>query len=319
MTEPDHQQARRARPAELAGATLAAAVRALAPGTSWSKARELCRRGRVQIDGTTVTDPASRVDAGRAISIARGAAPPRAASPPPALILHADRAVLVVDKPPGVVTAAPGDNRRTLLGLARFALRRQERLRGFPVLHVVHRLDAEASGLVAFARTVAAQRGLQEQFRARTLHRTYLALAHGTVGRASFDTLLLRDRGDGLRGSRQPGGRAGRDESRAAARRAITRVEPVELLAGATLVRCRIETGRQHQIRIHLAEAGHPILGERVYVRDYRAARIDAPRLMLHAAEIEFRHPASGAPLRFAAELPADFALLLARLRERAP
>jgi len=313
MAAKDRNPGRWVLPGELGGATLAAAVRALQAGTSWSGARELCRRGRVTVDGRVVTDPAVRLIAGQEIGLADAPARPQGPPSHGVAIVHADRAVVVVDKPPGVLTAAPGDNRQTLLGLARAALRRRERSRGFPVLHVVHRLDAEASGLVAFARTVAAQRELQQQFRARTIRRTYLALAHGALSEATFDTLLLRDRGDGLRGSRNAATRA-RGNPPATARRAITRVEPVEPLAGATLVRCRLATGRQHQIRIHLAEAGHPLLGERVYIRDFQGPFLAAPRLMLHAAELRFRHPATGKPVRFAAGLPPDFARLLAEL-----
>jgi len=92
-------------------------------------------------------------------------------------------------------------------------------------------------------------------------------------------------------------------------------VQPLEALRGASLVACRLETGRTHQIRIQLAEAGHPLVGERVYIRDYAHERVSAPRLMLHAAELGFEHPTSGEPVRFAVEPPIDFTALLARLR----
>jgi 23S rRNA pseudouridine1911/1915/1917 synthase len=95
----------------------------------------------------------------------------------------------------------------------------------------------------------------------------------------------------------------------------VTHVRPIEALDGATLVECRLETGRQHQIRIHLAEAGHPLLGERVYIRDYGGPRIDAPRVMLHARSLGFVHPRSGEALAFEREAPADFADVLAALR----
>jgi 23S rRNA pseudouridine1911/1915/1917 synthase len=95
----------------------------------------------------------------------------------------------------------------------------------------------------------------------------------------------------------------------------VTHIEPVETLNGATLVSCRLETGRTHQIRIHLAEAGHPIVGETVYVRDYRGVLIPAPRAMLHAAELGFQHPSDDREVRFEAPPPADFEAVLARLR----
>jgi 23S rRNA pseudouridine1911/1915/1917 synthase len=118
----------------------------------------------------------------------------------------------------------------------------------------------------------------------------------------------VADRGDGLRGS-------SRLSRSAEGREAVTHVEPLEALAGATLVACRLETGRTHQIRIHLSEAGHPIVGERVYIRAYAGRRIEAPRLMLHAAELGFVHPATGLEVHWELPLPADMRSLLERLR----
>jgi 23S rRNA pseudouridine1911/1915/1917 synthase len=106
---------------------------------------------------------------------------------------------------------------------------------------------------------------------------------------------LARDRGDGLRGSDEAG------------KRAVTHIEPIARLRGATLIECRLETGRQHQIRIHLSELGHPLLGERVYIRDYRGATIKAPRTMLHALRLGFSHPRTGNAVRFEREPPEDF------------
>jgi 23S rRNA pseudouridine1911/1915/1917 synthase len=147
------------------------------------------------------------------------------------------------------------------------------------------------------------------------VERRYLALVHGELKDArSIETHLIRDRGDGLRGSygrfRRPRGPLPRD-----AQRASTHVRPLEPLRGATLVECRIETGRQHQIRIHLSELGHPVIGEAVYIRDYTGERIDAPRTMLHAAVLGFAHPSDGRPMRFEQPAPADFQALLAKLR----
>ena len=107
------------------------------------------------------------------------------------------------------------------------------------------------------------------------------------------------------------------------ARQAITFVKPLQALEGATLVECRLETGRQHQIRIHLAELGNPIVGERVYIRDYRGAKIESARPMLHARKLAFAHPRTGAPLSFERDPPEDFEgmrrLLKARDAERGP
>ena len=182
-------------------------------------------------------------------------------------------------------------------------------------LGVVQRLDKDTTGLLVFARTLAAKRHLQQQLRVHSIERRYLALVHGAVREPqTVDTQLVRDRGDGLRGSfghfRKPRGPLPAD-----AQRALTHVQPLEALAGATLVECRLHTGRQHQIRIHLSELGHPLVGESVYIRDYAGARIEAPRPMLHAAVLGFEHPGHGRTLRFEQAPPGDFAALLARLR----
>src|SRR5204862_737831 len=140
------------------------------------------------------------------------------------------------------------------------------------------------------------------------------AIAHGVVEEARVETDLILDRGDGLRGSfghfRRPKGEPPSD-----ARHAVTFVKPVAALRGATLIECRLETGRQHQIRIHMSELGHPLLGERVYIRDYRGPRIDAPRTMLHAGRLGFVHPHSGEPMSFHREPPEDFQAMIEKLR----
>lgn len=159
-----------------------------------------------------------------------------------------------------------------------------------------------------FARSLAAKRQLKQQFRVHSVHRRYVALVNGALGSRTLRSRLVKDRGDGLRGS---------TSNPKLGQIAVTHVRPRETLAGATLVECRLETGRTHQIRIQLSEAGHPIVGERVYVRDYARPLIDAPRLMLHAAELGFLHPATGRPLRFSEALPADMQAVLERLRNK--
>jgi 23S rRNA pseudouridine1911/1915/1917 synthase len=165
---------------------------------------------------------------------------------------------------------------------------------------VVHRLDKDTSGVMLFARTLEAKKHLAQQFRVHSIGRRYVALVHGTfVGKRTLRSHLVEDRGDGLRGSARPGRREGQ--------LAVTHVRAVTPLAGATLVSCELETGRTHQIRIHLAEAGYPIVGEAVYIRGYGGPRLDAPRTMLHAAELTFEHPVSGEELSFGVEPPEDF------------
>jgi 23S rRNA pseudouridine1911/1915/1917 synthase len=178
----------------------------------------------------------------------------------------------------------------------------------------VSRLDKDTTGLVVFARTLAAKRALARQLRAHTVTRRYLAIVHGEARDGRHETLLVPNRGDGLRGSWGRFRRARGDPPREA-RRAVTHVRVVERLRGATLVECRLETGRQHQIRIHLAEAGHPLVGERVYIRDYRGERIDAPRPMLHAETLGFTHPSTKERVELSRPPPPDFDAVLRRLR----
>ena len=145
------------------------------------------------------------------------------------------------------------------------------------------------------------------------MHRRYLAIAHGDVRSRTIRSFLMEDRGDGLRGS-------ARGTPGEGAREAITHVEKLEALTGgtaATLVACRLETGRTHQIRIHLSESGHPLVGERVYIRRWGGTVIEAPRLMLHAAELGFLHPATEREMRWEQPMPDDMKTVLERLRRR--
>ncbi|HYU33908.1 MAG TPA: RluA family pseudouridine synthase [Thermoanaerobaculia bacterium] len=293
-----------------AGQTVAAVIRELVPGLSWSKARELVESGRVRIEGKPAADPAQRVREGERIEV--GTAPAEARREPE-LLVHLDAEVAVVRKPAGLLTVPfERTDRDTLVSRARVAIRRLEASRGVPHnpgLRAVQRLDKETSGLVVFARTLPAQRHLQRQFTEHTALRRYLAVVHGKARDAVYDTMLVSDRGDGLRGSSR-----GR-EVRSDARQAITYVTVEARLRGATLVSCRLETGRTHQIRIHLAEAGHPLLGEMVYVRDFAGPWLPAPRLMLHATELGFVHPQTGRELRFTDPPPEDFSAVVAGLK----
>jgi 23S rRNA pseudouridine1911/1915/1917 synthase len=186
-----------------------------------------------------------------------------------------------------------------------------------PRLRVVQRLDKETSGLLVFARSVAAERGLGKQFHRHTVVRRYLAVVPGKVAPQRVVSHLVRDRGDGRRGSAV---------SEGVGKEAITHIEVVEQLKVYTLLGCRLETGRTHQIRIHLAELGHPVCGEKVYDRtpggEPRPDRSGAPRLALHAAELGFVHPVTGEPMHWTMPLPPDLQALVESLREppgRAP
>jgi 23S rRNA pseudouridine1911/1915/1917 synthase len=294
--------------------TLAARVREQT-GVSWSRARSLCSEGRVTVDGQPCLDPAQRVSV-EAVVVVNATGPKRDTSPLPRdAIVHFDRDVVVVDKPAGMLSVADeAGNKETLAEYARVVLRRLDGRENDVGLGVVHRLDRDTSGLMVFTRTAEAKRVLAAQFRAHALDRIYHAIAHGAVPERRMETHLLLDRGDGLRGSWGHYRRAHGDPP-AAAKQAITHVRPLESLRGATLVECRLETGRQHQIRIHLSELGHPLAGEGVYIRDYTGARIDAPRTMLHARTLGFIHPRTNRPLSFEREPPEDFQALAAALR----
>lgn len=323
-------------PGDLAGTPLDGALRALFE-LSWGDARTFVRRGKVTVDGRTETDPRTRVRGGAAIVLDPAARRPREDDLPEGAIVHLDPHVVVVEKPSGVNTvpyepegmgasiakrARPGED-VSLDARVRAALARRERGRGGPPpsLGVVHRIDKETSGLVVFTRTWLAKKELSAAFRAHTVHRRYLALVHGHPTSSTIRTHLVEDRGDGLRGSIEH--RRGRKHAVGQERSqlAVTHVEVLERFEGkaagapASLVACRLETGRTHQIRIHLAESGHPLLGERVYVRGYGGIVIPAPRLMLHAAELGFVHPATGKEERWGSELPADLQEMIAFLR----
>jgi 23S rRNA pseudouridine1911/1915/1917 synthase len=292
-------------PQELVGSALDAVVRALYT-TTWGEARKWIARGKITVNGAVWTDGRRKVGAGATIARTLHAPRPRAAALPAGAIVHVDAHVVVVDKPSGMSTVPYDENETgTLDERVRDHLARAKG--GRPPLGVVHRIDKETSGLVVFTRTWLAKKSLASQFRAHTVHRRYLAIAHGDVHARTFRSHLVADRGDGLRGSSRSRHQEGQ--------LAVTHVDVVERLQGATLIACRLETGRTHQIRIHLSEAGHPLVGERVYVRGFEGEPIPAPRLMLHAAELGFVHPATERDVRYEVDPPADFAETLARLR----
>jgi 23S rRNA pseudouridine1911/1915/1917 synthase len=284
-------------------------------GASWSRARTLCTEGRVCVNGERCLDPTTRVAPDAVVVVDEHAPKHRPGPLSESAIVFFDSDVVVVDKPAGMLSVADEEgNIDTLVNHARTVVRRMDKRGKDPALGVVHRLDRETSGVMVFARTASAHRALAEQFRAREMDRVYEAIVHGHVTARRVETQLVPDRGDGLRGSfglfRRPKG-----DPPPEARLAITNIQPVESLRGATLIECRLETGRQHQIRIHLAELGHPLLGERVYIRDYRGEKIESPRLMLHARTLGFVHPRTGEEVSFERAAPADFAAMLDRLR----
>jgi 23S rRNA pseudouridine1911/1915/1917 synthase len=271
------------------------------------------------------TDPLFRVRDPSLVVLSMNAPKPRAPPLPEGAVVFVDAHVIVVDKPSGVSTVPYDEDETGTLDervrewLSRPSPQRPDRKTrarggGRPPLGVVHRLDKETSGLLVFTRTWLAKESLTGQFRAHTTTRRYVALVHGAVESQVFRSELFADRGDGLRGSRPRGRRGGEGEGQ----RAVTHVVVLERLEKATLVECRLETGRTHQIRIHLSEAGHPLVGEQVYIRDFKGDPLPAPRLMLHARELGFVHPATEEDVHFSRDPPKDFEETLARLRKKA-
>jgi 23S rRNA pseudouridine1911/1915/1917 synthase len=294
--------------------TVAAVVREQT-GASWSRARKLCSEGRVTVDGERCLDPATRISPDATVAVNEHA--PKLEKGPLArsAIVFFDRELVVVDKPAGMLTVAdvPG-NKETLEEYVRTLLRRMDGPRNDAPLSVVHRLDKDTSGVMVFARTAGAKRELAAQFFAHDIDRVYHAIAHGIVHEARVETDLVLDRGDGLRGSHGHYRRAKGDPP-SDAKRSVTHLRPIAALSNATLVECRLETGRQHQIRIHLAELGHPVVGEQVYIRDYAGVKIEAPRAMLHARTLGFAHPRSGERVSFEREAPEDFRAMVESLK----
>jgi 23S rRNA pseudouridine1911/1915/1917 synthase len=286
--------------------TVAAVVREQT-GVSWSRARNLCSEGRVTVDGERCLDPATRISPDAIVAVNEQGPKLEKGPLPKSAIVFFDRELVVVDKPAGMLTVAdvPG-NKETLDEYVRALLRRMGGRDIDAPLGVVHRLDKDTSGVMVFARTAGAKRELAAQFFAHDIDRIYHAIAHGVVHEARVETDLVLDRGDGLRGSHGHYRRTKGDPP-SDARRSVTHLRPIAALSNATLVECRLETGRQHQIRIHLSELGHPVVGERVYIRDYAGAKIEAPRTMLHARTLGFAHPRSGERVSFEREAPADF------------
>jgi 23S rRNA pseudouridine1911/1915/1917 synthase len=285
------------------GTTLAAALRRRMPGRSWNDVRRLAETGKVRVNGEVVVDPAVRVSAGARVAILMTAPRPRE-EVVGFRVAFEDGHLIVIEKPTGV-TSVPYERKDsgTALDLIRTHWRHAGKRATATPLYTVHRIDKDTSGLLCFAKTRLAERALHEVFQHHTARREYIAVAHGQVESRRIESSLVADRGDGIRGST-------RRRDQVGAQRAVTHVTAVRQLRAATLIRVRLETGRTHQIRVHLSEAGHPLVGETVYIRDLlRAGRepLPSPRLMLHAATLGLPHPVTGEPLDLVAAPPLDF------------
>lgn len=297
--------------AEEAGQRLDRMLSARPLGYSRSLLQEWIGQGRVSLDGRPARASA-KVSAGACI-VLRPAPPPPSDVVPQAIpldLLHEDEHLVVLMKPPGlVVHPAPGHSDGTLVNALRFHFGVEV---GDPLRPgIVHRLDRDTSGIMVVARSELAREGLMAQFKAHSIDREYVAIALGNApARKRIETLHGRHPVDRKRFS-------GRVRE---GKRAVTELELLESLHASSLICCRLETGRTHQIRVHLSELGHPLLGDALYGRGsadprLRAAAEAIGRQALHARLLGFTHPASGQRLRFTSEPPADFASALALLR----
>jgi 23S rRNA pseudouridine1911/1915/1917 synthase len=224
----------------------------------------------------------------------------------PLPIVFEDASILVIDKPAGLVVH-PGNGNATGT-LMNALLHHAPELAQVPRAGIVHRLDKETAGLMVVAKTLTAQTDLVRQLQARTVKRHYLALVHGKVGAGGTVDAPL---------GRHPVQRTKMAVLKHGGKEARTHYTAEERFERCTLVECRLDTGRTHQIRVHMASIGHPLVGDPVYGKAKSGdARLDAfPRQALHAWRLALVHPASGEAMQWESPLPADFAQLLESLR----
>ncbi|ADC72525.1 pseudouridine synthase, RluA family [Thioalkalivibrio sp. K90mix] len=301
-------------PEEEAGQRLDAALARLFPEYSRSQLTQWLKEGALTVNGGQ-PKPRTPVQGGEHVVLEPPEAPVLEAEPEPIAldIVHEDPAVLVINKPAGlVVHPAAGHRAGTLVNAL---LHHDPNLSQLPRAGVVHRLDKDTTGLMVVARTPQAQTALVRQLQQRTVHREYRALVQGRViSGATIEEPIGRHPVDRKRQAVTGGGKP-----------AVTHYRVAERFPAHTLLNVRLETGRTHQIRVHMAHIRHPIVGDPAYggrprpVRGMgeaaKAALAAFRRQALHAARLEFEHPDSGEVLAFEAPVPEDFEALLAALR----
>ena len=300
-------------PAECAGLRLDQALARLLPQHSRSRLQDWLRAGRIQIEGIAGVDAKRKIWGGEKILVAAAADPcvePDAAEDIALDIVHEDDDILVVNKPAGLVVHPGSGNRQgTLLNAL---LHHAPQLAAIPRAGIVHRLDKETSGLLVVAKTLEAQTDLVRQLQARTVKRHYLALVHGAVERdGTVDAPIGRHPTQRVKMAVVAAERQGKE--------ARTHYALRERFAHASLLECRLETGRTHQIRVHMASIKHPLVGDPVYGKRGAATHHLSLRAFsrqaLHAWRLALRHPRSHLEMAWEAPLPEDFASLLASLR----
>lgn len=276
------------------------------PEHSRSRLQGWLKEGRIRVDGAAA-DARRKVWGGEALQLDLPLAGDDATDAAEDIALHVifeDDTLLVIDKPAGlVVHPGSGNPGGTLLNAL---LHHAPALADLPRAGIVHRLDKDTSGLLVVAKTVMAQADLVSQLQARTVSRHYYALVHGRVERGGVVDAPV---------GRHPTQRT-RMAVLADGRPARTHYTVVGRFAAASLLECRLETGRTHQIRVHMAHLGHPLVGDPVYgIRRKLAGVAGAfPRQALHAFRLGLQHPESGAEMHWEIPLPDDFAALLSGL-----
>ena len=288
---------------------------AQASGLSRERVKALIAEGRVSLDGKPVTQASVKAPDGARFRIEVPAAAPAkaAAQDIPLAIAFEDEHLVVVDKPAGlVVHPAAGNPDGTLVNALLHHCRGQlSGIGGVARPGIVHRIDKDTSGLLVVAKSDAAHEGLARQFAAHDLERAYLAVCNGRPRPSAGTISGLIGRSDA---NRKKMAVLPKESSRG--KRAVTRYKVMRELAGASLVECRLETGRTHQVRVHLASIGHALLGDPLYgrpnpqVRD-TLKRLNLHRQALHAAVLGFLHPITSDRLRFVSDLPPDMEELI--------
>jgi 23S rRNA pseudouridine1911/1915/1917 synthase len=280
-------------------------------GLSRRAAQDAVRNGRIDVDGNRCDEPGREVEPGAAVAFFPNRPKARAVAGR-LRVLHEDRHVLIVDKPAGLLTLPTLKHERDTLveRASRYLTVRHGLAR--PFVGIVHRLDLDTSGALALARTPVSVRAFQALFKAHDLERQYLAVVEGRVGQATgtVDREIVSDRGDRRRGVARVAGEG---------KRAVTHYRVVERFGTvATLVACWLETGRTHQIRIHMSGLGHPVVGDPVYrPKDRPRCKAQFHRQALHAQTLGFRHPFTSENVRVEAPLPQDLEALIVDLRNR--
>jgi len=292
-------------PADAAGQRFDAALARALPQFSRARLRAWIDAGRVTQDGQEVS-ATRKVRGGEEVVVHATALPRDNDMLPEAIALAVvaeDDALIVVDKPAGLVVHPGAGNWDGTLANA--LLHHAPQLAGVPRAGIVHRLDKDTSGLMVVAKTLAAHTSLVRQLQARTVRREYLALAAGDIARGDTVDAPI---------GRHPTRRTTMAVV-ASGKSARTHFDVLERFGNATFIRCRLETGRTHQIRVHLASLGHPLVGDPAYGRKMPIA---FPRQALHAARLALIHPLTGTEVAWDSPLPADFASLLTSLRTHA-